>query len=292
MKIKPVFLAVMAALAVLLIAAIIMFYIRSPVLIVTEESFLQLYSAQRVAKEASKTAITLFRQVKTVSVANEAGYDIVPVAIMDVSSHPYCVIFPLRFANSAKLFNEQNPEIIVIILEGRYLDNEKPVENAIGSNISDLYIYKTDINDDFYNAGIASIALDQGKNGKVIVFTDKNMPQARESFLRGLHDRGNLLETRFFTSFSQYSDIPGLSCIVMAGSGSEILERRMNVPVILFTWIEPSLLPMDVVLVVDDSPWAQANQAVKMAAAGEKNGLIKSKFRFLDMKKINRRLLR
>ncbi|MCL2210370.1 MAG: hypothetical protein FWB95_00425 [Treponema sp.] len=285
--------------AIIIILPIVLFFIlnavynaRSPVLIVTEESFLQLYSGERAEKEAAKTAAALFRPVKTVTIANDAGFDIVPVAVMDVSPDPYCVIFPLRFARSAKLFAEQNPEITVIILEGSFPDTEKPVELVIGSDISNFFIYKTDINSDFYNAGLASLTLDQGKNGNIVVFTEKNLPQARENFLRALNDRGNLLETRFYTSFMQYSEVSNLSCIVLAGSGADIVENKPGTPVIMFTWIDPSLLPMDIVLVIDDSPWAQALRAVKMASAVEKTGFIKSKFRYIDRKRFGGRLLR
>lgn len=282
----------MAPLAVVIITVLTVFYLRSPVLIVTEESFLNLYSNERVERLSLETAFFIFRQVKSVIVANDAGYDIVPAAILDVSSKPYCVIFPLRFTRSAKLFHEQNPEIPVIILEGRYIETEKPAETVLGSDISGYFIYKTDINDDFYRAGLASVAFDQGKSGNVVVFTDKNMPQARESFLRGLNDRGKLLETRFFTSFSQYSDVNNLSCIMLAGSGSDIIEKNPGVPLILFTWISPSLLPSNAALVIDDSPWAQARQAVKMASAGETTGFIKSVFYIMDRKKYDRGILR
>jgi len=283
MKIKAK-LAIAIPLAAVLIAVFTVFYLRSPVLIVTDESFLELYSGERAEREAMLTSLALFRQVKTVSVANDAGYDIVPVAILEMSPNPYCVIFPLRFARSARLFNEQNPGIPAIILEGRYQESETPTETAIGSDISSFFIYKTDINNDFYNAGLASSAIDQGKNGNVVVFIEKNLPQARENFLRGLNDYGNLLETRFFTNFSQYSEIQNLSCIVLAGSGADIIEKNRGVPVILFTWINPLLLPLETALIIDDSPWAQAHQAVKMAYSGEKSGLIKSKFHFINRK--------
>jgi len=292
MKINIKKLIIMAPLAVVIITVLTVFYLRSPVLIVTEESFLNLYSNERVERLSLETAFFIFRQVKSVIVANDAGYDIVPAAILDVSSKPYCVIFPLRFTRSAKLFHEQNPEIPVIILEGRYIETEKPAETVLGSDISGYFIYKTDINDDFYRAGLASVAFDQGKSGNVVVFTDKNMPQARESFLRGLNDRGKLLETRFFTSFSQYSDVNNLSCIMLAGSGSDIIEKNPGVPLILFTWISPSLLPSNAALVIDDSPWAQARQAVKMASAGETTGFIKSVFYIMDRKKYDRGILR
>jgi len=250
-----------------------------------------LYGEDRIRRDAAGASFALFRPVKTVSVSNDAGDDIVPFAIAEVSSKPYCVIFPLRFSRSARLYREQNPEIPVIILEGRYPENENPSGFALGANTLEYFIYKTDIESDFYRAAAAANAIDKGKSGKIVVFYDKDMPQARDAFLRGLYEQGNLLETMFLVSFSQYSESGELSCVIMAGSGHEFFERRTGTPVFMFSWLSPNYLPNDVVLVINDSPWVQVKQAVKLLSAGERTGLIKSKFQYLDRRAFGRGLL-
>jgi hypothetical protein len=144
---------------------------------------------------------------------------------------------------------------------------------------------------------MAAAALDMNKNGKTAVFLEYYFQtQARESFLRALNQLEMPPEARFFNYFSQYIEIPDLSSVVLAGAGAEYLELENIVPVIFLTWINPSLLPSEVVLVINDSPWAQAAQAVRMVSAGVKNGRIKSKFQFLKGitldRKAKRRILK
>jgi hypothetical protein len=294
MKINLNFLAILAGLALAVILPFFVYLVRSPVLIVTDQAFIGLYGKDRIRREASVSSRAMFRSVKTVVIANDAGDDIVRFAVDDVSKRPFCVIFPLRFARPAGLYREQYPEVPVILLEGRYPENSSPSAFGIGGGSSDGYfIYKTDIDADFYRAAVAAAVLDREKNGKIAVFFEPSIQrQAMEVFLKALNDVGKPLETMFFTSFSQFSEISDLSCVVLAGSGVEYLEKKTGIPVILFTWLDPSLIPEDVVLVVNDSPWAQAVQAVKMAKAGEGGALIRSKFELQKNKKFSRRALR
>jgi hypothetical protein len=304
MRRKHKTLTVAASLALAAVIPLVIFNTRPPVLIVTEQSFIDLYGGKRLRKEAFFSSFAMFRPVKTVVSANDAGDDIVPFAIAEISISPYCVLLPLRFAKSAQRYRELNPDIPVVLLEGRYPENENPAERALGANNSEFFIYKTDINDDFYRAGLAVSALksmaelkkddstpETGKNGKIAVFLNRNLTQMNDVFLRGLYDSGFLSETKIFTSFSQYSEIPDLSCVILAGPGFEYMDKKAGIPIVSFTWIDPFLLPSDVVMVVNDSPWAQARQAVKMAGAGEKRGVIKSEFLILDKKKFGRDII-
>jgi hypothetical protein len=262
------------------------------VLIVTEESFIGLYGENRLKKEASRSSFALFRPIKTVTVANDAGEDVVPFAVSALSSKPFCVLFPLRFAHSAKLYHEENPQIPVVLLEGMFTESEYPSASYLGSDISGYFIYKTDISADFYRAGRVAAAFDNAENGRFVVFLQPSIRNlAKEAFQRALNDIGNQRETLFFTSFSQYSEISDIFCVVLAGNGTEYLEKKTGVPVIFFTWLDPSLMPSDVFLTVNDSPWAQVDQAVKLVKTGETRGLIRSNFQTIDRKKINRRLL-
>jgi len=299
-------LIIAASLALVLAAlvALTIYSTRPPVLIVTEQSFIELYGRKRLRNETLFSSFILFRPVKTVTIANEADDDIVPFAVAGISKKPYCVLFPLRFVQSAQLYRKKNPNIPVVVLEGRYPESENPSEKILGENKSEYFIYKTDINNDFYNLGLAVSALkpkeelknddstfENEKNDKIIFFIDHNLTQMKEIFLKGLYDRGILIETQFFNSFSQYSETSDLSCIILAGIGFEYLEKKTGVPVFSFTWVDPSLLPSDVVMIINDSPWAQARQAVRMVGAGEKSGFIKSEFMVLNKKKFDKNVI-
>ena len=121
MKINIKKLAIIAAAIVFVLAIpLIVFHARAPVLILTELSFILLYGEDRIRRESFNSSLALFRPVRAVIVANEAGDDIIQIAINDVSSRPFCVIFPFRFASAGVIYQEQNPDIRVVILAGRH----------------------------------------------------------------------------------------------------------------------------------------------------------------------------
>jgi hypothetical protein len=289
MKINVKKLVIITAAVVLVLAIpLIVFHARSPVLILTERSFLLLYGESRLRRESSRASFALFRHVRPVIIANDASDDIIQIAINGASSRPFCVLFPFRFARAAAIYQEENPHIRTIILTGRHSTENMPSAGQAG-----YFVYKTDIEADFYRAGIIAASLYMENNGNIALFFEPDIQlQAREAFLRGINDQGKPPEAHFFTSFSDFYGIPDLSCVVVAGVGIEYLDEQSGVPVIFFTWLDPSLVSADVVIIVDDSPWAQAVQAVTLAGAGERNGLIGSKFLVTDRKRIDTRILR
>jgi hypothetical protein len=282
--------------AVFVLAAVVplfIFFYRSPVLIVTDNSSLLLYGESRSRKELARASLVLFRRVKAVAVADDAGDDILQFAVGEVSAKPFCVIFPLRFARAARFYREQYPEVPTVILEGRYAEVENPASQAIDGSTDDYFIFKTDISADFYLAGLAASSLDDGKNGKIAVFLEPHIQtQARQAFLGALNGLDPPPQAVFFTSFAQFYDMPDMSCAVLAGVGADFLEINPHVPIIFFTWLDPSMMPSDVVMVFDDSPWAQAVDAVRMVSSGMTGGRIPSKREILPAGGIDRGILK
>jgi hypothetical protein len=292
---KPLFktTVILGSLLLALIIPITIFLLRSPVLIVTDIAFVGLYGQERIRKEAMLSSIILFRPVLTVEIADDAGDDIVQFAVAETSSKPFCVLFPLRYARAARLYRERNPQIPVVLLEGRYTEEHNPAISAAGGNLEDYFIYKSDINADFFNAALAAAAIDMGKNGKIVMIVDNlYQRQAREAALLALNRLESPLDLSVYTALSQYNADSGVSCVILAGIGAEYFEQHTGVPVIFFTWITPQLLPDDVVIAINDSPWAQTADAVRMVGANSASGLIQSKFRFLNPKIINNKSLR
>jgi len=281
MKKKIIILIIIAGIAIAAAVPLVIFHTRPPVLVAADMSFIQLYGESRMRRENFRSSMNLFRPVKTVAIADDSGDDIVQFAIAEISSSPFCVLFPLRFSGAARLYREQNPQISVILLEGR------PTGKTY-NNFNDIFIYNSDIDNDFYRAGLAAAIIEGGNNGKIAVFVESQLQkQCREAFSRAFDETEGLPDPLFYTSFSQYSEIPDLSCVVLAGTGAEYLENFSGIPVVFFSWIDPSMLPNDVVLVVDDSPWAQLPQAVRMAAEGSADGSIGSNFLIINKKKLD-----
>jgi len=288
MKTSYKIIAIFGTLVLAVIVLVVVFNSRRPVLILADHSFMRLYGVERTRNEANRASRALFRPIKVVIIADGVGDDIIQIAITDTSSNPFCVLFPFRFLSSAIIYHEHNPDVRVVILEGRDSQDSERL-----ANLSGYFIYKTDISADFYRAGIAASELSLDYHGKIAIFLEPGIEvQAREAFLRALNDQGKLMETYFFTSFSEFPEIPGLSIAVLAGVGLEFLNENPGVPAILFSWFEPFLIPSDVVLVINDSPLAQAVQAVSMVSAGTENGSIRSNFIALDKARISGRLLR
>jgi len=142
MKINRFTLAVSSGAVFIAALPFIIFLFRSPILVVTDLSFAQLYGVSRVRKEAAGASFSLYRRVKTVAVAEDAGADIVQIAISEASSRPYCVIIPLRFAQAARLYREKTPLVPVVLLEGRFSEGSNPAEFAIGSSTATIFCIK------------------------------------------------------------------------------------------------------------------------------------------------------
>ena len=275
---KPLIIA--AGLMLVILTPFICFQTRSPVLIVSEDAFNSLYGEKRIKTEILLDSLAMFRKIKMVTVANDAGEDIVPHAISEISSKPYCVLFPFRFSRSAKLYKEQNPDIPIILLEGR------STGNVTGIDIK----YKTDLENDLKNAGLAASLI--AVEGKIAVFLENTIEkQGKDAFLTGLGEE-KASEAHFFTSYSSYRQIQDLSCAVLAGTGGEFMEGNTEIPVIFVSWLDPKFFPVNVVMIINDSPLAQAREAVRLFAAGENEGLIRSKIHVQNSKIIDRKLLR
>lgn len=287
-------LIILASFLLILAVPVLILLSRPPVLIVADQSFVSLYSPLRIKKEALASSLILFRLVKPVIIADDAGEDIILISTANISKHPFCVIFPIRFAKAAKLYRGQNPEIPVIILEGRSPADAKPASSAI-ETAADFFCYKTDVAADYYCAGVAAAVIDEEKNGAVVVFMDHEIQkQAREAFLKALQDREKTIKPHFYTTFSQnqLNRLSDISCGVVAGNGVEFMENFPQVPVILFSWMDFSMIPANVVIVFNDSPMIQAVPAVRMAAAGIEKGQIPTKPLVLKENREGRELLR
>ena len=271
----------------------VVFWVRPPVLLVSDLSFSQLYGVKRFKAETAYSSLILFRRVKPVVVADDAGDDIVQTAVESASRKPLCVLFPLRFARIARSYREKNANIPVVLLEGRYTEAVNPASFAIGDNTEDYFIYKTDISADFYRAGLAAAIIDGEKNEKIAVFLESGIQtQAREAISMALNDVEKPLQTSFFTVFSQFTGNQNVSCVILAGAGADYPDKFSDVPVIFFTWINPELIPADIVLILNDSPIVQAVPAVRMVQNGMRNGQIPSKILFTGGKGIDKAAVR
>jgi hypothetical protein len=229
------------------------FFLRSPVLIVTDNSFIMLYGPERLDRTRRSISRELFRQVIPVTVSESAGPDLVAFAVESSSKKPWAVLFPFRYYEGARLYKEGRLETAVLVVGGR---GSRPVEEEL------LVFANSDTRVDLYRAGLCAALLAGDK--RVLFFTEGLLLATfREAFMEGLRAQGHLEEPVFMDSFFDYHQYPDIGCVVVAGPASRFFQRNLDIPVILFSWIDPALSPRSVKVVFDDSPWALATKILK-----------------------------
>ena len=231
--------------------------IRPPVLIVTDPSFSLLYGVSRAALRQVYLSVKFFRPVIQVQVSVNAGPEIIITAVDEVSRIPNAVIFQNLFINAAGRYKDENPDIPVIILEGRNLANNNYSRDFIAVN--------TDVEADYYRAGICAAYL-SGGDGRILVYYDEIPNNAlREAFKAGLDLRGFTGNPVYLEAGADYTAWQEIACAVIIGPAARFFEANRKIPVILFSWIDPEMTPGNVRIIFDDSPWALAAGALEMA---------------------------
>ena len=268
-------LVVLGAVGVVLAAPCAVFYARAPALVVTEDAFVALYGEARLKKERNSAAFALFRQVKPVMVADGVSPDMVMYAIAKPLRRPVCVLFPRSQAMAALRFHEQYPEIPAVVLSGLVTTPELPPPDGF------LCVYGTDREVDMYRAGLFAGILGAARREQAqtyVFWQDSFMPPAgRELFSRGVQEQDPESNAIFINLATQLPDSKGIACVTLTGAGAEYLERNVPVPQILFGWLDPAMLPREVAVQFDDSVWALAVPAARLAAQRQAEGKIPSK---------------
>jgi hypothetical protein len=275
-KAAPAILAA-AVVAAAFAVTVIVFYSRSAVLVVTDAAFIELYGKERIRRRGREASFALFRRVKPVITADGASPDILVAAASEAARHPYCVLFPGYLARAAELFHLQFPEIRVVIIGGFNAPSDLPRPDG------GLCVYRTDLAVDLFRAGLFAglIGLKRSPTEAqrtCFLWQDRFIRTAeREFFSIGLMESDPGAVARFINSAPDIAGLEGVSCVVLTRSGAEYLENDAKIPLILFTWLDPSMLPAETAAVFDDSTWALLVTAARMAAGNQSEGKIPSK---------------
>ncbi|MDR0495168.1 MAG: hypothetical protein LBG95_06040 [Treponema sp.] len=297
---RPRPLIALILIAAAFVVSLLLFFLRAPVLVLTDESFAVLYGLPHLKLQQASASWALFRRIKPVMIADGAGPDIVILAIAEASKQPWCVLFPRNHALAATRFHEQFPEIPIALLSGLIPASDMPSPDGF------LCVYGTDRETDLYRAGIFAGILGnaplksakqtekpEGKTEKqekiaeapqkpvqktYILWQDRFVQgKERELFSTGLGERDPEPTVIFANSANDISDINKISCAVLTGAGIEYMEKNPRMPVILFSWLDPALAARELAVLFDDSVWALAVPAARMAAAKQAEGKIPSK---------------
>ncbi|MCL1836275.1 MAG: hypothetical protein FWG46_01875 [Treponema sp.] len=287
MKLSRLVVILAAALAVGALPALV-YLARSPVLIVTDAPFAALYGPDRMKKEQSAASRALFRRVRPVPVADGAGPDIVEIAITKASARPFCVLFPRRLSVAAERYHGQFPDIRSVIIGGTTPASELPAPD------DSLFVYGTDRDTDLYRAGLLAgllAGLKQAPPGEegfppqrtIVLWQDRFVTaDQRDLFSRGAMERDGETAVVFIRGSGEMPEADTLSCVVLAGTGVDYLDRRPRSPVVFFSWLDPAMASPEIAVLFDDSPWGLAVPAAILAGKSQNQGQIPSKILILS----------
>jgi len=255
--------SVQVVLAFVLFGAIAttVFFGRKPVILVSDGPFNILYGEQRARYARLSLSIRIFRQIKTVTVADGAGPDLVAQAAASLSQKPYGVFFPYRYREGARRYLKDRPGSPVVILGGR----NRP-ENKGEPDAADPWWFCTDTLGDLYRAGFLAgeFALQDPESGGAALYQDGLGETERTAFSRGLSEQG-WEGTPFFSSNAESASRflkEKNACLVLLKKGDARFFEDSGA-IVLFTWVDPALTPQKTTAVFDDSPWAQLGLALK-----------------------------
>jgi hypothetical protein len=222
------------------------FFLRAPVLLVTDAPFDALYGPTRALVKRVEVSLRLFRRVVPVQVPDGAGPDIVAFTVEEAARSPYCVLFPYRYHAGAVRYVDEVPGVSVFVLGGG--QGQK-------TDAEDVVFIQTDTRTDFYRAGLCAALLARESAGEIVIY-GQVAAEWREAFLAGLQEDGVERAVKYLSVTDDYSDIQNVACVVMNGQATAFLEQNRDIPVILFSWLDPALTSQAIKVVFDDSPWA------------------------------------
>ena len=284
---------------ILILLLMVAFFSRRPVILVTDRAFNVLYGVKRSRNKQFFLSVRLFRPIKTITMAEGAGPDLVAQGALSLSRRPFAVFFPYRYREAAWRYLTSRPDSPVVVLAGREIqDTSETGHNMLESAaiVPPLWIH-TDSETDLYRAGVlAGIFVRYEKqngenagnwgdivNQEIALFHEGLNNEEITAFIAGL-------EEQQWTGFPLYSpDLAetDLSCAVILDNFRFLPEVEVN-SLIFFSWMDPALVPRKTIAIFDDSPWAQIGPVLDCMKQSRQNALIPSEVIFFRGDKIQK----
>jgi hypothetical protein len=234
------------------------FLARPPVVIVVDDAFLELYGKKRADTKRYMLSLSLMRRVVFAVVSEEAGREAAEFVVSAVAKKPYLALFPERYLEGADRYAEAAGlagKTRTVVVDGG--------EDG-GVNIGHAESLRIDRETDLYRAGMCAAIL--AKEGSVVVYYQDSLSNAyRDAFQEGL-TAGGYTKTLVFYHYSEITSQTDIGCaVLLSATSTYLLAEKGNIPMILFSWLDPEYTPNGVRVVFDDSLPAVVGQVVENA---------------------------
>jgi hypothetical protein len=232
---------------------------RPPLVIVEDEAFLLLYGEKRANMRRYMLSASLFRRVAFALVARDADQDAAAFAVNAVSKAPHIALFPERYLGEADRY--------ATAIEEAGLSNKTRTlaisgGESGGVNIGRAESIRVDRETDLYRAGICASIL--AKGGTVVLYYQGALPSAhREAFVEGLAVSGYTKAPLFLRNTEPVPQTDIGCAVLLSTVSASLLTLKQNVPIVLFSWLDPEYTPNGVAVVFDDSLLAVAGQVAR-----------------------------
>ncbi|MHC6202341.1 hypothetical protein ACYULU_04010 [Breznakiellaceae bacterium SP9] len=248
-------------------AAALSFFLRAPIVVLGDAAFTALYGPARILEKQVAAALTAWRQVKAVTLAAAIDDDMIVFAIEEAvletwSSEPHAVLAPFRYYDGARKYAQQYPQVPVLVFGGTAAAPEEIVPGK-------LLFLRTDVQADLQRAGALAADLSP-ETQKVLVFEDGQLSELeRKALTDGLAAKGSKDEAVFLSAEADFEGTEAVSCAIILRYAETFLSRNTDMRCIIFSWIDPSGCPSNVVGIFDDSPWALLADALAASKKGQ-----------------------
>jgi hypothetical protein len=263
------------AMLICLVVFAIVFMARAPVVVVGDDYFSAVYGKKREHYKSMEMSARLFRRIKQVRIAVNAQREAIAFAAEDASKNPYFIVFPYRYAESAKKYMSDLPHVTTFIT-ARSSDMVNPIEGAVMAyTLTDL---------DYYRAGLCAAMLSQmprvNADAKIvpvpnsILYIDGVNGSSAEKnlFASGVEKISAESKVTFADTLDPEATIPQVfSTVALLNRGYNFLNTNLNsgTRLIVFTWLDPDFTPPNVDIVIDDSPLAMLSSMANAKRSGD-----------------------
>jgi hypothetical protein len=236
------------------------FLARSPMVIVTDNAFLELYGKKRADMRRYMLSLSLMRRVVFAVVSEEAGQDAAELVVNAVAKKPYLALFPERYLAGADRYAAAAGEAgLADTTRTAVVDGG---DNG-GVNIGRAESLRIDRETDLYRAGICAAIL--AKEGSVVVYYQDSLSNTYRDVFRDGLIAGGYTKTPFFYHYNEATSQDVGCAVLLSAANTHLLAEKRDVPMVLFSWLDPEYTPSEVTVVFDDSLLAVAAQVARNA---------------------------